>query len=544
MALQIMAQFGEAPIEVEGRLRLEAETPWLIRGEGIADLPLLEELQRRLPARCVERIADVLRVHFTNEVGIYKLPSLPVLEIVSGKWDDADYENMLSAISARVAGLPFAAGTGAQLPYDWSRSADSRVLYHAYIYLRHILSSVAPHEERLAPVLSEIIRHPHRRFERYRESKPLHQAQRADARTVRGILRGRMTRGPEALARMVSDRLGGYLPRTIDEPAVKSTVDVPENRFIKAFLRQVVGVIDAVMAEAKNVGGAFEARVEAECAQMFHTLAPIRHAGMWREVGAMTRLPIESMVLQHRQGYRDVLRHFTRLKMTTRIPFKSRGRDLLEVKNIATLYEMWTFFAVEAAVTRVLGRPATADSATTTPLQKTLGYALEISWAGGTTLFYNLNFSRSKGKVGCSYSVPLRPDITLRLPCGRLHLLDAKFRLQRLGHAGIESKDDDNAAERRGDFKRADVYKMHTYRDALDSATAWVLYPGDRFQFFVDEARARPVTDACEIGPQSQGVGAIPLVPGTSASMLNAVISGLMESLKERASVGALGSTR
>ena len=41
-------------------------------------------------------------------------------------------------------------------------------------------------------------------------------------------------------------------------------------------------------------------------------------------------------MLQRRQGYREVLRHFIRLRMTTRIPFDEGERDLLEVKDIAS----------------------------------------------------------------------------------------------------------------------------------------------------------------------------------------------------------------
>jgi hypothetical protein len=55
--------------------------------------------------------------------------------------------------------------------------------------------------------------------------------------------------------------------------------------------------------------------------------------------------------------------------------------------------------------------------------------------------------------------------------------------------------------ERQGVFKRADVYKMHTYRDAItDAQSAWVMYPGTLFQRF----------DADEKG----AVGAIPVKPG------------------------------
>ncbi len=79
---------------------------------------------------------------------------------------------------------------------------------------------------------------------------------------------------------------------------------------------------------------------------------------------------------------------------------------------------------------------------------------------------------------------------------------------------------DDNEAnkddERAGVFKRADVYKMHTYRDAIAGAqSAWVMYPGTVFQRF----------DADEKG----AVGAIPVKPGQLAELHRHVSALLSE---------------
>lgn len=532
--LRIASQAGVEPQPIDGRMRLEAEIPWIISGAGAADLALIEAVQDALPARTVERVADALRVQFTNEVGLFAVPGLaaPVLEVVSGKWEDADFEAMLGEICARIAALPFTAGTGAQLPYDRSLAADPRVLYHAYIYLRHVLSDSAPRGARLLPALHALLRNPHRRFERLRRDSGLHGCRRVDARTVRRVLSAELQRPEQAMASALSEALGGHLPVTVDEPRVQHTFDVPENRFVKAFLGQCVGIIETIAAEAEAVGGAFAARTAGECQHMLRVLRPVRQASLWTEVGTMTRLPVESTVLQRRQGYREVFRHFLRLRMTTRIPFEKDDRDLLEVKDIASLYEMWCFFAVERAVTAVLGRPVDADSATTTVLQRTLGYDLRVTWPDGTELAYNLRFSRSRPEARRSYSVPLRPDITLRLPGGRLHLLDAKFRLRKLADAGVGNGDDDEvtdkAAERRGDFKRADIYKMHTYRDALGSATAWVLYPGDLFEFFVDEPGATAVSSPHDLDLTAEGVGAVPLVPGTTPVDLHVAVERLL----------------
>ena len=83
--------------------------------------------------------------------------------------------------------------------------------------------------------------------------------------------------------------------------------------------------------------------------------------------------------------------------------------------------------------------------------------------------------------------MPLRPDIALAISTGPnagLHLFDAKFWLDRpdtLLPIADEETDDERQHEQRGTFKRADLYKMHTYRDAIPEArTVWILYPVSR----------------------------------------------------------------
>ena len=59
------------------------------------------------------------------------------------------------------------------------------------------------------------------------------------------------------------------------------------------------------------------------------------------------------------------------------------------------------------------------------------------------------------------------------------HAFDAKYRLDRFEVSDGDA--DDDAAT----YKRADLYKMHTYRDAILSVkSAFVVYPGSEFVFF------------------------------------------------------------
>ena len=191
--------------------------------------------------------------------------------------------------------------------------------------------------------------------------------------------------------------------------------------------------------------------------------------------------------------------------MVSRIPLDARAADdLLRLKDISRLYELWCFFAVARAVTSRRGAPEAAERVQYDAMQATVGEGLCVTWPDGTRLHYNRRFTGQGRGDYRTTSVNLRPDIALEVPRGPapgLHLFDAKFRLDRLGPA--EDDTDTPAAE----AKKADLYKMHAYRDAIPEArSATALYPGTEAVFY----RAAG-------GGEWDGVGAWPLRPGQAA---------------------------
>ncbi len=258
------------------------------------------------------------------------------------------------------------------------------------------------------------------------------------------------------------------------------------------------------------------------------SLIPIARHSMWEEVGRMVRIPFSSTVLQRRRGYRRVLRHFSRIRLAPMIPVDNDGmRDLLELKNIALLYELWTFFRLVHEISAVLGSPPVRSGQPASDLFQTdFAAGGTFKWGQSVRLVYNQRFSRSRRRQRHSYSVPLIPDIALQVaggPNAGLHLFDAKFRVRALADVGVaadgKDADDDKARERAGSFKRADIYKMHAYRDAIpDARSVWILYPGGEFRFFGVPGGGGLAGD--QVGSSAEGLpgevegaGAIPVGP-------------------------------
>src|SRR5262249_6551290 len=142
---------------------------------------------------------------------------------------------------------------------------------------------------------------------------------------------------------------------------------------------------------------AFAERLKADCDHIDRLLLPIVRHGLWNEVGSMVHFPAASTVLQRRRGYRDVLRHFARLRLASRrIPLHEvQVSDLLEAKDGALLYELWCFFAVVRAISAQRSARAPGRVVRANDFQVGTERGLAITWADGTQVLYNASFSRS-----------------------------------------------------------------------------------------------------------------------------------------------------
>ncbi|MGH1347542.1 MAG: DUF2357 domain-containing protein [Nannocystales bacterium] len=515
MALSITSHRTGDPPERSpcGATRLSAEVPWLVQG----DAELVAAVENELPLFC-ERVGPALLLRFGNAVGGFDGGPLGRLSVHSDKWGESDFDRMLGEIAGRLAILPFAASTGAERALQHRGPAAHRVLYHAFAYLRYLLSPAALPDDRLAVALRLILSRPHRRLRRVTQWSPLGALWSIEPRALLAAVtpRAALHRAPPGRAPAFARSLRGHLPEQLEETRAQDMLDVPENRFVKAFLVEAESIIERVRDLALHMKpGHFRDRLLADSDRMTRTLAPVRKHPLWREVSQMPRLPAESQVLQRGRGYREVFRSYIRLRQSARLlPMDDEAtQHLLEIKDIAELYEMWCFFEVQRQVTIALGRPPIlAETATVGDLAAHLGRGLRVAWDGDVELFYNLSHSRTGANR--SYSVLLRPDIVLRVPRDsghEDHVFDAKFKVRRIAPDIPDIADTDE--ENRGVFKRADLYKMHAYRDALPAVrSAWVLYPGTDLRFFAMSGAVANSVDELPLDPS--GVGAVPLSPG------------------------------
>ena len=516
--------------ETDRGYRLQSERGWVVEGDDQA----LKDIANQLPSTNWTRVGtNALILNLVNSVGVLNLPHLGEVDLVTGKFDTDQFDAMLRELTDAATTLPFSANEAAAGRYSVSTAPRDEVLYHAFVYLRYILSNRAPEEVRLLPALEMIVREPHRLWRSHRRDIRIEAMTRVDAHTPLDLVtRPGTAVVPSSLspsAARLAKGLRWRLPEVVSERKIRPTTDTAENRFVKAFIGQARTIIGRMRSAVSSRRlDAFRRNLLRDCDRMEALLMPIARHSMWEEVGRMVRIPFSSTVLQRRRGYRRVLQHFSRIRLAPTIPLDRDGmRDLLELKNIALLYELWTFFRLVHEVSRVLGSaPVRSGRPASDLFQTAFAAGGTFEWDSGVRLVYNRRFSRSRKGQQHSYSVPLIPDIALSVPDGPnavLHLFDAKFRVRSLTDVGLAADDkdgdDDKAGERAGSFKRADIYKMHAYRDAIPEArSVWILYPGGEFRFFGvpgDGGRdgGRVVSSAEGLPGELEGVGAIPLGP-------------------------------
>jgi predicted component of viral defense system (DUF524 family) len=256
-------------------------------------------------------------------------------------------------------------------------------------------------------------------------------------------------------------------------------------------------------------------------------------------VGDLQRIPIENQVLQKRDGYRQILQAWVAVEAAAELNWQGPSNAYNGTnRDTAKLYEYWAYFSVFAALKNIcVSRDAPRgehDEEGIKPFLSRHASGLTINLQEGRSsratflskdrktavdLYYNREFPKPTE----SYSVTLRPDITLAVypsaylenaspakaeavaaDSGELTFvhLDAKYRLESVASVFGDASKQVTGQER--DYKVADLYKMHTYNDAIrHTLGSFVIYPGTdtKAHFFMKN------------GIGGTAVGALPLRP-------------------------------
>ncbi|MCM3764484.1 restriction endonuclease-like protein [Neobacillus niacini] len=309
------------------------------------------------------------------------------------------------------------------------------------------------------------------------------------------------------------------------------TYDTLENKFVKWMIKRLINKLDDLHKKLTKTSDYYEIQqnewLVSKITEMRNQLKQKMQTVFWRNIGNLDR-SVMSLVIQMAPGYRDAYQIYL---------IVSRGLNLnssfykMSVKDVAVLYEYWTFIKLG----QILSRKYISISNNIIKVNRdglfvNLDKTRSASWSFEhpiTSEKIILHFQRSVQKLP---TVSQKPDTILSIEkkgksFSYKYIFDAKYRM--------------NFADSSNDFKipvplEEDINTMHRYRDALvvkhggpyerEAFGAYVLFPGFNEKDYEDHSFYKSINEV--------NIGGLPFLPNTTR-MVEQFIENLIEKSPE-----------
>ncbi len=450
-------------------------------------------------------IGGVFLVRFENQLGLSHIRAFDDagrmvdsrhVEVISPKMGSVDHS--LAFLRAMLADLVSERGALAFLP--WAQTARTVRSVHRPPSLLMQYFFLLRNADSINEATHLIERSPHRVLDDESQHVSLFDLAEIDADVVLQLVQG-----DAGWDRSTSPARLTAAPAGVWFRAARESFDSAENRFVKAVATSMADACAKVL-RVPWLGAVDDpgvARRRDTLSRLQARLSQFSRAPMFDDVGPMHRVPSASRVLQRRAGYRDLNMHWQAF-LTSREPVWQRLQEAIDLRDVATLYEYWVWFALCREIEEATGERPVID--TLPAAEAGLRHGLRATFRDRGTLIYNAS---RRGYSG----VWLRPDYLWEPVDGAKVALDAKFRLA--WDAAPLDADVEEMADPVARAKADDLVKMHAYRDAIPGLrAAVVIYPGTVAEF--RPVAGLPVTGvsvADVLGGDIEGVGAIPMHP-------------------------------
>ncbi|WP_405306126.1 DUF2357 domain-containing protein [Methanobrevibacter sp.] len=388
---------------------------------------------------------------YKNEECVFSLP----IEIQSRKLNyNKHYPQMIGDLSKYSSGIIFELNS--PIYQEFILENENQSPYEKFMLLEYILR-----EEHLPSIVEYLSRNLYSTLENVEEEVPISFAANIN---------------PDDLidAILDSEELYNNIPLRVNETKYEDTIDVAENRFYKHFLEQISNLIEELLTKIDE--GYVYDKLKTYEKELDYYLSQ----KYFRDISRLDYIPLNSQVLQKKEGYRDLLSYYLMFEFG----FKLNWKDLSDKfkgheKKLYELYEYWCYFKLieimnELCQTKVNFEDIFKISDDGLSIELREGIFKRFNYNGiDIDLLYNKTFNRF-GDDYKTYSVELRPDYTLKIYGDEIYFIhfDAKYKMY------VDSET----------FKNEDIVKMHAYKDAIKNTIgAYVLYPGSNDRLYYED---------------------------------------------------------
>jgi len=441
------------------------------------------------------------------------------LEVLATKFDTKldksyreNYRFMLKDITDKCTELLMQINSPVEQNFETDFSRENETIYQRFSFINTIIQNKDFEE-----AIQKIIANPKTNWNVEQEVTDVRKIKRFTNAATKQLLSGANRIPLETTHPLYS--LGIHsVPLKINSFRKIEHIDTPENRFIKHALEVFLGFSEDCQQyfKAKNY-----TRPAIEATNLVTQLESYLSMSFFQDISRPTSLKLNSPVLQRKSGYREILSTWLQYDLAAKLVWKG-GDDVYNAgkRDIATLYEYWLFFTLHDLFKEKfkLNNIEHEEKAYDHLLEPTKdGLNIMVKQGRHTALYgdfdagsrklkvkfsYNRSFKggtsyvNDKGEINSgSYTTTLRPDYTLSVWPALLrekdaekdelivHIhFDAKYKVIQFDYntkidSDILEEEENN--ERKGNYKNADLLKMHAYKDAIRrTGGAYVLYPG------------------------------------------------------------------
>lgn len=437
---------------------------------------------------------DVCHKDATDRLGSVKL------EVQSVKTEyRRDYRKMLSDITDECIELVFQHSSPVTQVVETDYENDSKTWHQRFAFIKSVIDT-----EEFNEAVNKIITAPVKKWKETETYKDIRSVRRFNNKTLYQIA-GATNRFVLPKGHPLKSELIESIPAKIRVTDKTETADTPENRFVKHALQTFLFFVSNFKSKLKT-----ENKIKLEAEKIESRLEQFLGHSLFKEISNPISIIISSPVLQKKEGYREILRVWVMYNLAAQLAWKG-GTDVydIEKRNVAALYEYWLFFQLLKIVSKVFGikpdKNLIVDTNDKLGLQLKQGEHFPVSGIcekHNRKLQVQFSYNRTFSGSSEEYSYPesgswtrrMRPDYTLSIwPAGiseklaeiqelitHIHF-DAKYKIEKIIETlgDEEDLDEEKKEQSKGIYKRADLLKMHSYKDAIRrTGGAYILYPG------------------------------------------------------------------
>lgn len=480
-----------------------------------------------------------------------------------------NYRFMLDSITEKCTELLMQINAPISQNYEIDFENNNKTIYQRFAFVQSLIGSNEFNE-----AIQKIISSPTTQWKNDLEEKDIRSIRRFNSSNIRQLASAsNRFKLPDEhyLAKKYAIK---DVPSKILSTRKVETIDTNENRFIKHAIEVFLKFLNDC-SKIFNQHNYLRAQKEA------HTLITklenhLNHP-FFKEISRPNTLKLNSPVLQRKSGYREILNAWLKFHLAAKLIWKG-GDDVYNAgkRDIAVLYEYWLFFTLYDLIKERFnlnqhqfddkpyehlivptndGLNVMVKSGKHTALEgifNTGKRKLKIKFSYNRTFSGGTEYNK---KQAGSWTKTLRPDYTLSVwPADinepeaeekelivHIHF-DSKYKVDQYvitteidpDLINLEGKDIlevEKEEERKGNYKNADLLKMHAYKDAIRrTGGAYILYPGTEAQ--------KPLKGFHEIIP---GLGAFAIKPAFQnngvtelANFIDSVINHLLDRASQR----------